>query len=279
MMQFTRRWATVHGFLSGAVKVVLLAAAVMAAAEMLPYPARAAEVVLSGSTTVQSRILVPLAADIQQATGLAIKVEGVGSGNGLKRLVAAEVPAAIVSSPLAGVLATAGIADDGSFRQHDLTEDVIVPIVNARNPVKALSWEQLRDIFAGTVKNWKDVGGPDRAIQVITSHPESATRDVVWDLVMGKKVDYARSARIVYATKKEMVMVAENDGAIGAVSQGFVDAYLAETRQDGDEPEVRTVDTRTISRPLAIVTRGDPSPEVARIIAYLRTDEARRKFK
>lgn len=72
----------------------------------------AAELQLSGSTTVQARILEPLADDIKRATGIDIRVEGVGSGNGLKRLVADEVPVAIVSSPLKSLLAKANIPDD-----------------------------------------------------------------------------------------------------------------------------------------------------------------------
>lgn len=252
----------------------LLAALLVAA-----LPAGAADLVFSGSTTVQGRILEPLAADIKASTGIAIKVEGIGSGNGFKKLVTGDVPAAIVSAPLSGILKKEGLADDGTYRQHDLFEDLIAPIVHVRNPVKELSWEQLSGLYAGTIKNWKEVGGADLPVRVVTSHPESATREVVWELVMGKKVDYARNAKIVYATKKEMVLVAENEGAIGAVSQGFVDLYLDDVKKDGDQPEIKVVATRKISRPLAVVTKGDPSPEVAKILAFLRTDAARKKFK
>lgn len=255
-------------------KVLMLLAAFM----MLSNTA-AAELALSGSTTVQTRILDPLAADIKQATGLDIKVEGVGSGNGVKRLVAGEVPAAIISSPLEGILKAQGLPEDGTYQMHLLAEDEIVPIINAKNPVEALDWDQLRDLYAGITKNWKEIGGPDRKVQVVTSHSESATREVVWEQVMGKKVDYARSAKIVYATKKEMVMVAENAGAVGAVSVGFVQAYFDEAKRDGDPVEVKILRSNKIARPLAIVSKGDPSPDTAKLIAFLRTEAARKKFK
>lgn len=238
----------------------------------------AAELTFSGSTTVQSRILQPVLADLA-ATGTDLKVEGIGSGNGMKRLAAGEVPAAIVSSALEGILANLGLPDDGTYQLHVLAEDEILPIVNAKNPVEELSWEQLRDLYTGTVKNWKDVGGPDQKVQVVTSHAESATREVVWELVMGKKADYVRNAKIVYATKKEMVMVAEEPGAVGAVSAGFVQGYFDEAKREGDPVEIKTVRTKKIARPLAIVTKGDPSPEVAKVIAFLKSDAARKKFK
>lgn len=260
-----------------AVRLILCIA--IAFGSFTPTRSEAAELMLSGSTTVQSRILEPLAADIRAATGIDLKIEGIGSGNGFKRLVAGEVPAAIISAPLAGFLASAGLADDGTYRQHDLLEDVIAPIVNVRNPVSELSWDQLKGLYSGVIKNWKEVGGPDLPVRVVTSHPESATREVVWELVMGKKVDYARNARVVYATKKEMVLVAESEGAIGAVSQGFVDQYLAMVRGEGEQPEVKVVTTKKISRPLAIVTKGEPSPDVAKVIAFLRTDAARRAYR
>lgn len=240
--------------------------------------ANAETIVLSGSTTVQSRILEPLADDIRKATGVEIRIEGIGSGNGLKRLMAGEVAGAIISSPLASFAKTLGL-EDGAYVQHDLSEDIIVPVVNHANPVSQLSWEQLRDLYSGAVTNWKVVGGPDLKVQVVTSHPESATREVVWELVMGKKADYVRNARIVYATRKEMVLVAASPGGIGAVSEGFVQQYADEARREGDPVEIKVVATKRISRPLAVVTKGPPPPAVEKVLSYLRTDDARRKFR
>lgn len=235
-------------------------------------------VLFSGSTTVQSRILEPLAEDIRRATGVEIRVEGVGSGNGLKRLVAGEVPAAIISSPLASFTKSLSL-EEGAYIQHDLAEDIIVPIVNHANPLSRLSWEQLCDLYSGTVKNWKDVGGPDQKVEVVTSHPESATREVVWELVMGKTADYARNAKVVYATRKEMVLVAAAPGGIGAVSEGFAQQYLDEVRRENEPAEIKIVETQRISRPLAVVTKGPPTLAVEKVLAYLRSDDARRKFR
>ncbi len=240
--------------------------------------ASAAEFLISGSTTVQDRILEPLAPDIKAATGIAIKVEGIGSGNGLKRLINGEAQVAIISAELKDLLRNAQISDDGTYRQHVLLEDIIVPIVNAKNPVKELSWEQLKGLFSGKIKNWSEVGGPEIPVRIVTSHPESATREVVWELVMGK-TDFHRSARIVYATKKELVLVAESDGALGAVSQGFVDQYLAEIAKAGDPAEIKVVSTKRISRPLAMVTKGEPEPQVAKLLAFLQSEKARKNFR
>lgn len=230
--------------------------------------AEPSKMMLSGSTTFQSRILEPAREAIRTATGIDIAVEGVGSGNGLKRLAEGSVPAAIVSSPLSGLLKNLGLPGD-AYQEHEILRDDILPIINPNNPVERLTWEQLSNIFTAKVKNWKEVGGPDLEIIVITSHAKSATREVVLELVM-KKQPYSPFAEPVNTTQKEMVKVAKRPGAIGAVSKGFVDAFPG---------KVKVVQTADISRPLSIVTKGDPTPEVARLIAFLRQDEARRHFK
>lgn len=255
------------------------ASAVLCVTLLMSHTGLAVELLISGSTTVQTRILEPVADEIRKQTGINIKVEGVGSGNGLKRLITGQSPVAIVSAELTALLAQAQIVDDGTYRQHLLLEDEIVPIVNAGNPVNELSWEQLKGIFSGKVRNWREFGGPDLPIRIVTSHPESATREVVWEMVMEKKTEFHRSARIVYSTKKEMVYVAEYAGAIGAVSQGFVDEYLANIARTGDAAEIKVVATRRISRPLAMVTKGEPEPVVANLLNFLRSEQARAKFK
>lgn len=133
---------------------------------------------------------------------------------------------------------------------------MIVPIAHKSNPVSDLNWEQLSDINTGKIKNWKKVGGPDQKIIVVTSQPTAATRRVFQKLVM-KKAPYVKGAREVRSTRQEVDLVSKFKGGIGAVSEGFVKM---------NPGKVKTVETAQISRPLSIITKGDPSPEVKAII-------------
>ena len=54
--------------------------------------------------------------------------------------------------------------------------DVLTAIVNSENPVKELTSGQLKGIFSGKIKNWKEVGGEDLPITVYIVGKESATR-------------------------------------------------------------------------------------------------------
>ena len=84
-------------------------------------------------------------------------------------------------------LKKAGLPDDGTYVEHVIHEDIIVPVIHASNPVSKLTWNQLSDIHTGKITNWKEVGGLDKKIIVVTSHNQSATRLFFREKVMGHK--------------------------------------------------------------------------------------------
>jgi len=229
----------------------------------------AKELMVAGSTTIQKRVLEPAKGGIQDSTGIELKVRGIGSGGGFKELVEGKIPASVASSPLASLLKKNSLPDDGTYQEHTIIEDVIVPIVHTSNPVKELTWEQLSDIHTGKITNWKEVGGTDQKIVVVTSHDGSATRAVFQKKVM-KKSDYVGSKREVKSTRQEVGLVAKFKGGIGAVSKGFVDL---------NPGKVNVVNTKEISRPLSFITKGDPNAEIKSIIDYLKTPDAKKLYK
>lgn len=232
-------------------------------------PATAAEITLSGSTTVQKRILEPAADAIEAATGVKVTVRGTSSGKGFKKILSGKAKASIASSPLSSLLNKNKLEDDGTYQAHIITQDVIVPIVNPSNPVSELSFQQLADINTGKIKNWSEVGGPDMKIVVVTSSKGSATRAVFQKQVM-KKAPYVKGKREVKSTRQEVALVSKFKGGIGAVSEGFVAA---------NPGKVKVVKTREISRPLSIITKGAPDANLQKVIDYLKTDEAKKHFK
>ncbi|MBU0946778.1 MAG: substrate-binding domain-containing protein [Proteobacteria bacterium] len=238
----------------------------------------AAEVKLWGSTTCQKRFLEPGAKALEEATGVKIKVLGVGTGKGMVALFEGKTNVAISSNTLEDsvksaqkVRAEAGlepIAVPEGLQFHTITEDIIVPIVHQDNPVAALSWDQLSDLNTGKVTNWKDVGGNDAAVKVITSHAGSSTKAVFQKMVM-KKQEYSPSALEVKSTRLEINEVSADVGGIGAVSKGFVSLSPGNSK---------IIKTDTISRPLGLITIGDPSPDVQKIIDYFLSSEGQKQI-
>lgn len=236
----------------------------------------AAEVALWGSTTCQKRFLEPGAKALEDATGVKIKVFGVGTGKGMVALFDGKTNVAITSNDLEGTIKSTQkvlkkdgrpeAAIPGNIQFHEITKDIIVPIVNKDNTVENLSWAQLSDLNTGKIKNWKDVGGPDLSVQVVTSHAGSSTKAVFQEQVM-KKADYAAEAIEVNSTRLEINEVSKVAGGVGAVSEGFFNLNPGKTK---------TIKSDSISRPLALITIGDPTPDVQKIIDFFRSAEGKK---
>ena len=86
--------------------------------------------------------------------------------------------------------------------------DVAV-VVNAANPVANLTRDQVRDLFTGTVQNWKDVGGPDAPVHLYIRHPISGTYLGFRELAMENK-PYALEVK-TYTNYTEIVQAVAQD--------------------------------------------------------------------
>jgi phosphate transport system substrate-binding protein len=134
----------------------------------------------------------------------------------------------------------------------------VVFVVHPSNPVKALSWEQLRDVHTGRVTRWSELGGRDEPIDVVTDAAASATRGLIQQVVLGGAA-YGAAARALAAVKDVNDVVAVTPNAIGGLGLEFV-----------DPARVAVVRSRKIERPLALVSRGEPAPDAAAVIAAYR---------
>lgn len=231
-----------------------------------------------GSTTCQKRFLEPGAEALKDATGIDVKVLGVGTGKGMMALFEGKAFVAAASATLESAIKSAKkvakktgknavVPDNLQF--HEITKDVIVPIVHKDNPVTSLTWEQLKDINTGKIKNWKEIGGFDMPIRVITSHAGSSTKAVFQKMVM-KKNDYVSKCVQVKSTRLEIKEVSKYKGAIGAVSEGFFKQNPGDTK---------VVQTDVIARPLGLITVGDPNPEVAKMISFFKSEDGKKYIK
>jgi len=199
------------------------------------------------------------------------------AGKGMMGLIQGKTPVAAASSPLESAIKSAQksakkagkeITVPANLQFHQIYTDIIIPIVHKDNPVSALTWDQLKDINTGKITNWKDVGGPDLAIQVVTSHEGSATRAVFQKHVM-KKEPYVDTAIQVKSTRLEINEVSKNKGGIGAVSEGF------QKQKPGDS---KVISSDTISRPLALITIGKPTATVQKVIDFYKSSDGQKVF-
>jgi phosphate transport system substrate-binding protein len=230
---------------------------------------------VSGSTTVNQRVIEPHGAAIKAATGIDLKMYAIGSGKGMMELADRKVPMAAVSESLEEAVASAekGAKAEGKtykrpdgLKFHNLVTDSMVVVVHRDNPVTKLTPEQARDLNSGKIRNWKEVGGPDLPVKVVTGAPNSATRAVFQSKVMGGEA-YAADAAQMRTTAEEVKNIGVSKGAIGVVSEAFAKA---------GRDKVKPVSGVAVQRPLAFVTVGDPNPAAQKVIAFLRSKEGQK---
>jgi phosphate transport system substrate-binding protein len=128
----------------------------------------------------------------------------------------------MLSSPLTAAAAKINqkqpsAVDTSAFKEFKIGESRVAFIVHPSNPVKSLTLPQLKEIFAGNTTNWKDVGGADAAIVVVTEGPGGGIRITVEDKLMdGMAV--AQQARHVANAPQIPLIVKQLPGAIGSSS-------------------------------------------------------------
>jgi len=212
---------------------------------------------INGSSTVMGKIISKIKEPFEKASGVHLVLVTNGSLNGAKDLAAGKCDASVSSDNFEdlkkAVPELSGIAD---LKVNQLGSDNIAVIVNKQNPITKLSMEQLKGLNTGKVKNWKEVGGADADVIVVTSVKGSGTRQTFENQVMHGE-SYAPDAVEASTTMAEVKEVSSMKEAIGAVSDSFVDAT------------VKKVEAPAIGRPLLMLTKGEPSPSARKLIDFI----------
>ena len=137
--------------------------------------------------------------------------------------------------------------------------DGVAVVVHPGNTVAGLTAQQVRDIYAGVVANWKDVGGADAPIHLYTRDEASGTREVFWEKLL-KKGAIAPAANVVASNGAMKTAVAQDKDAIGYVSIGHIDATMRAPLLDGIAPTQENASSGAypITRKLYMNTKGEP---------------------
>ena len=153
-------------------------------------------------------------------------------------------------------------ADEGDLQFHTIALDGIALIVNVANPIKGLTDPQVVDIYTGHLTNWKDLGGPDAPILVVTKAEGRSTLELFCDHFKLKPAQI--KAAVVIGDNQQGIKTVEGDKtAIGYVSIGTAESSIREGSSiklldlNGIQASRATVKAATypLSRPLNLVTR------------------------
>ena len=218
----------------------------------------AKKIVVDGSTTVGPIAKAFAEYYMGKHPDVNITVSESGSGNGAKSLINAACDVATMSRPMKGS-ETKAAQDAGILPiEHIVAMDGIAVAVHPSNPLANLTVEQIRAIYAGKIKNWKELGGPDQPIVVISRDTNSGTYETFETMVLkGEKI--AGNVEYVGSNGAIRQRVMSTPSALGYVGLAFTEGVKALT-VNGIEVTPATVTSKKypISRPLYMYTNGRP---------------------
>ena len=220
---------------------------------------------ISGSTSV-GPLAEKLADKYVEINDIKIEVNQIGSSAGITN-------------------ATSGVSEIG-MSSRDLKEeekanglketivayDGIVVVTHPSNKVKDLTMEQVKQIFTGEVTNWKELGGDDMEIVVVSREDGSGSRDAFQEIVDYSSSELVRSAIIASGNGNIKTTVAMNKHAVGFISFEYIDESISTVDINGVEATAENVlqQTYSLSRPFLFVYKEeDLSTEGQQFIDYI----------
>lgn len=230
----------------------------------------AENIVIKGSTTVLPIAQVTLEAYMKANPGANISLSGGGSGEGIKALIDGSTDIANSSREIKKTEAELAKSKNVEPVETVVAIDAIVPIVNPRNPVKNLSADQLSQIYQGKITNWKEVGGENLEIVVISRDSSSGTFEAWGELVLkGAKV--SPRAQLQASNGAIVQAVSKNKYALGYIGLGYIDKTVKALTVNGVQASDKTALSKEypVSRFLYMYTNGVPKGETAKYIKFV----------
>ena len=229
------------------------------------------KIAITGSTSVE-----PLAVKLKDVytgnnPGLEIEIQGIGSSGGIKAANEGTVDIGNASRNLKPEEKEWGLTE------YVIARDGIAVVVHPDNPVSDISKDKIAQIYKGEITNWKDVGGPDKKIYVISRESGSGTRGAFEELV-GFEDELLDDAIIANGNGGVKADVSKKDDAIGYISLGYVDDTVKSLKIDGTEATVENIqkDEYPIARPFLMVTKGNESKETKAFLDFILSDDGQK---
>jgi phosphate transport system substrate-binding protein len=256
--------------ITGARKSLAVTAFVASSFLTLGNTAFAETLIIKGSTTILPIARSIAAAFEQKCPDTKVEVSGGGSAEGIAALIMGEADIATSSTFITR-------KELRLARQHDvypvpfrIANDCILPIVHKSNPLRNMSRDDLRDVYLGLVDNWKQLGGPDLPIDVVSRDTASGTFEVWHHLIMNQE-PVVTDIPPKHSSADVVREVSNNPGAIGYIGLGYLNANVKPLRVDGIIGSEQTLldGTYPIHRPLIMFTNGWPNGKTLEFINFV----------
>jgi phosphate transport system substrate-binding protein len=244
---------------------------------LLPVGAMAADLsgqlVISGSDTVEPLIIDMAKGFMNANRGVKVVVRGGGSGKGISDTRSGGASIGMVSRALTS-------QESVDLRAYTIAYDGICFVTSKKNTVQSLTPGQLEGIFLGKITNWKDVGGANLPINAVVRDRLSSSNKVVAEFLgvrdsdlKGTVVNDADVAMRTASTDPKALVYVSSGEAFHDKLSGLPINILSIS---GKKASLKTIaqNSYPLTRPLSLITKGEPSPLAMAFISYCQSRAA-----
>ncbi len=230
----------------------------------------AENVVIKGSTTVLPIAQAALEAYMKAHPGVNISLSGGGSGDGIKALIDKSTDIATSSREIKDKEIALAREKGVNPVAHTIAIDAIVPIVHPKNKVQGLTIDQLSQIYQGKITNWKEVGGDNLTIIVVSRDSSSGTFES-WGHLVLNNARVTPKAQLQASNGAVVQAVSKNRYAIGYIGLGYLNTSVKALTVNGITASAKTALSKEypVARPLYMYTNGQPAGEVANFLKFV----------
>lgn len=215
-----------------------------------------------------------------------IAVTGGGSGTGLSSLISGTCDIAMSSRNIKNK--EIELAKQKGINPYETKAalDGLAVVVNPKNPVSKLTLDQLADIFTGKITNWKDAGGEDKPIVILSREVNSGTHVYFKEYVLRKnnpasKEEFSPAALLLSSSQAIADEIAGNPSAIGYYGMGYIGNKQkpVSIAKDGKSEYIApTIDNVVkgkypVSRPLFLYTNGQPQGPIKKFMDFVLSEQ------
>ncbi len=210
-----------------------------------------------------------------------VAVTGGGSGTGIASLISGTCDIAACSRKMKEKEIKQAQEKGINPKEIIVGLDGLAIVVHPLNPVSKLTIDELADIFTGKIKNWKEIGGNDGKIVLLSREVNSGTHVYFKEHVLKKgnekgPEEFAPSALLMSSSQAIADEVAQNPNAIGYYGMGYISpkqkpiAVAPDKNSSYIEPTVDNVvkGIYPISRPFFMYTSSNSKPLTTSFIEF-----------
>jgi phosphate transport system substrate-binding protein len=238
---------------------------------------------VKGSDTMVNLVQVLAEEFMGKNPGSALAIMGGGSGTGITAIINGTCDIATHSREWKQKELDLAWEKGVKPRFFVVAVDGLSIIVNEKNPLEKMTMPQVGSLYKGEIKNWKVVGGSDKAVSLYGRQSNSGTYTFLQEHVLGNK-NYSSDVKEMNGNAQIIESVIQDEGGIGYVGVGYLFDQNGKIRKgikvlniskDASSEAFSPLDKQNIdsgkypiSRPLYEATNGKPNAAVTGFLTF-----------